>query len=51
MRMCVCCPQTNNPRKIKVLEELGVIVTERIPCIIKAQEFNMGYLATKQVNI
>ena len=41
--------QTNNPRKIRVLEELGVVVTARIPCIVKAQEFNMGYLATKQV--
>ena len=41
--------QTNNPRKIQVLEELGVVVTARIPCIVKAQELNMGYLATKQV--
>lgn len=44
-----CAVQTNNPRKIVVLEELGVVVTERIPCIVKAQEHNMGYLATKQV--
>ena len=41
--------QTNNPRKIRVLEELGVEVTARIPCIVKAQEHNVGYLATKQV--
>ena len=40
--------QTNNPRKIRVLEELGVEVTARIPCIVKAQEHNVGYLATKQ---
>lgn len=40
--------QTNNPRKIKVLEELGVVVTARIPCIVEAQEHNIGYLATKQ---
>ena len=34
-----------------MLEELGVVVTTRIPCIVKAQELNMGYLATKQVCI
>jgi hypothetical protein len=34
---------------MKVLEELGVVVTARIPCIVKAQEFSVGYLATKQV--
>ncbi len=43
--------QTNNPRKIKVLEELGVVVTARIPCIVEAQEHNIGYLATKQVSV
>ncbi len=41
--------QTNNPRKMKVLEELGVVVTARIPCIVEAQEHSMGYIATKQV--
>ena len=41
--------QTNNPRKIQELEELGVDVTGRIPCIVESQELNMGYLATKQV--
>ena len=40
--------QTNNPRKIAVLREMGVIVTDRIPCIVKAQQFSQGYLATKQ---
>ncbi|KAK9827454.1 hypothetical protein WJX74_003345 [Apatococcus lobatus] len=39
---------TNNPRKISVLREMGVIVTDRIPCIVKAQQFSQGYLATKQ---
>ncbi|BDA48205.1 GTP cyclohydrolase-2 [Coccomyxa sp. Obi] len=42
---------TNNPRKIKVLEELGVMVTARIPCIVEAQEHNIGYLATKQARM
>ena len=32
-----------------MLEELGVDVTGRIPCIVESQELNMGYLATKQV--
>lgn len=40
--------QTNNPRKIRVLEQLGVQVTERLPCIVKAQALNMAYLSTKQ---
>jgi len=43
--------QTNNPRKIQVLQELGVDVTGRIPCIVESQELNVGYLATKQVCI
>lgn len=32
-----------------MLEELGVVVTGRIPCIVESQELNVGYLATKQV--
>lgn len=39
--------QTNNPRKMNVLRALGVVVTDRVPCIIKAQEFSEGYLAVK----
>ena len=39
--------QTNNPRKINMLEALGVAVTERIPCLVQSQEFNQGYLAVK----
>lgn len=44
----VCARQTNNPRKIAVLEELGVTVTERIPCLVQAQAHSVGYLTTKQ---
>lgn len=40
--------QTNNPRKIELLRSLGVDVTERIPCIVKAQKHNLGYLSTKR---
>ena len=43
--------QTNNPRKMQVLEELGVDVTGRIPCIVESQELNVGYLATKQARL
>ena len=32
-----------------MLEELGVDVRGRIPCIVESQELNVGYLATKQV--
>ena len=46
---CCLLAQTNNPRKLQVLEELGVNVTGRIPCIVESQELNVGYLATKQV--
>lgn len=38
---------TNNPRKINTLEALGVTITERIPCIVEAQEFNRDYLDVK----
>ena len=34
---------------MQVLEELGVDVRGRIPCIVESQELNVGYLATKKV--
>lgn len=43
--------QTNNPRKIEVLESLGVKVTKRIPCIVTAQKHNLGYLNAKQTRM
>ena len=42
------CAQTNNPRKIRGVEALGVRVTARIPCIVPAQQFNKGYLMAKR---
>jgi len=39
---------TNNPRKIRELECLGIKITGRIPCIVKANLFNEGYLAAKE---
>ena len=43
--------QTNNPRKIEMLELLGVRVTKRIPCIVRAQKHNLGYLSTKRLRM
>ena len=31
-----------------MLEALGVRVTKRIPCIVRAQKHNLGYLSTKR---
>jgi hypothetical protein len=39
--------QTNNPRKIEKLEELGIKVTGRIPCLVKPGEFSHEYLLAK----
>lgn len=41
------CMQTNNPRKIRHLEDFGVRVTGRIPCLVKPGEFSEGYLLAK----
>ncbi|KIZ05210.1 hypothetical protein MNEG_2749 [Monoraphidium neglectum] len=38
---------TNNPRKTRLLTELGVKVTDRIPIQIKAGDHNKGYLEAK----
>jgi hypothetical protein len=35
-----CCVQTNNPRKLDVLAQLGVSISGRIPCQVQAGEFN-----------
>lgn len=40
--------QTNNPRKIEHIRELGVQVTDRVPCIVEAQAFSQNYLAVKK---
>lgn len=39
---------TNNPEKIRGMEEAGVPVIERIPLIIDSNKFNENYLDTKQ---
>ena len=38
---------TNNPRKIKILEENGLNVTERLALIVEENELNTHYLGTK----
>ena len=39
---------TNNPKKIKGLEEYGIKILERIPIIIKSGKSNRYYLDTKK---
>ena len=39
---------TNNPRKITELSALGITVVDRVPCQVKSQKYNRGYLNAKQ---
>ncbi|HLD39758.1 MAG TPA: GTP cyclohydrolase II [Candidatus Nanoarchaeia archaeon] len=39
---------TNNPRKIKGLQQAGIIVSKSLPIIIKSNPANAAYLFTKQ---
>ena len=39
---------TNNPKKIKYVESLGIQIVERIPAITKSNKYNEGYLFTKK---
>jgi GTP cyclohydrolase II len=38
---------TNNPRKVEELVRHGIPVSDRIPHVVSANEFNRSYLATK----
>jgi GTP cyclohydrolase II len=38
---------TNNPRKVEELRRYGISVTERIPHVIPANQYNQAYLETK----
>ncbi|NIZ61866.1 GTP cyclohydrolase II [Sedimentitalea sp. CY04] len=38
---------TNNPKKITMMEQTGIKVTERVPLQVGENDFNRGYLATK----
>lgn len=39
---------SNNPDKVRALEDAGIVVAERIPCIAAAHESRRGYLETKR---
>lgn len=39
---------SNNPDKVRALEEAGVVVSERVPCIATAHESRRNYLETKR---
>ncbi|MCO6431296.1 MAG: GTP cyclohydrolase II [Deltaproteobacteria bacterium] len=39
---------TNNPDKLKRLEQLGVTVTERIPLLVEPDAYSRSYLETKR---
>jgi GTP cyclohydrolase II len=39
---------SNNPEKIQALEQAGVEVTERVPCIVEPNESTEDYLRTKK---
>ncbi|KAG7376407.1 hypothetical protein PHYBOEH_001546 [Phytophthora boehmeriae] len=42
---------TNNPRKIRLLSQLGVTVEGRLPVVIKGGEYSEGYLKAKAVRM
>ena len=39
---------TNNPKKVSGLKEYGIEILERVPLIIKSNNFNEKYLNTKK---
>jgi GTP cyclohydrolase II len=39
---------SNNPDKIAALENAGIKVAERIPCVVAPHESSLGYLQTKK---
>ena len=42
---------SNNPEKVAAMENAGVAVVERIPCIVEPQEDAEDYLRTKQAKM
>jgi GTP cyclohydrolase II len=42
---------SNNPDKVKALEDAGITVAERVPCIATAHESRRGYLETKRAKM
>jgi GTP cyclohydrolase II len=39
---------SNNPEKVKAVEDAGITVAERVPCIAEAHDFRKAYLETKR---
>jgi GTP cyclohydrolase II len=39
---------SNNPDKVKALEDAGIMVAERVPCVAEAHESRRSYLKTKR---
>lgn len=39
---------TNNPEKLRQLDERGIIIIERVPLVVGVGEFNEGYLEAKR---
>lgn len=42
---------TNNPRKVKTLQDIGIDVVERVPHQIEGNPFNEAYLNTKRLRL
>ena len=42
---------TNNPEKVRQLEERGIAVDERVPLVVGVGAFNEGYLETKRARM
>ena len=42
---------TNNPRKIAALNQLGIVVAERVPLLVNRNAYNDTYLNTKQAKL
>ena len=42
---------TNNPRKVELLGQLGVVINERIPVLIKANPHSAAYLEAKHARM
>jgi len=39
---------SNNPEKVRAVEDAGIVVTERVPCIADAIDTRQAYLRTKK---
>ncbi len=42
---------TNNPKKVDILTEAGINITDRVPLIVGKNPKNAGYLATKSIKM